>query len=158
MVKIMDYVYKFIFIFMITMLLIMVVTISFNVVGRYFGKSFTGVEEVSSLAFIWMSFTGIAIGYRSNMHPSFGILLEKISGPAKKLLLFVINILILVFLIYALRGGIDYVLKSYVQRTAILGISVGWKYSAIPVAAFIMILEAVNKLICIWKEDAIETR
>lgn len=158
MTKILDYIYKFILIFMIAMLIIMVGSISFNVIGRYFGKSFTGVEEVSSLAFVWMSFTGIALGFRSNLHPSFETLLEKTSGTAKKLLLTIINILILVFLVYAFKGGIDYVVKSYIQKTAILGISVGWKYSAIPVAAFIMIVEVINKLISIWKKDAIEIR
>ncbi|MDK2798719.1 MAG: TRAP-type transport system small permease protein [Clostridiales bacterium] len=138
---------------MMIMLIIMVGSISVNVVGRYFGKAFTWIEEVSSLAFVWMSFMAMVIGFRGDLHPAFEILLEKTNGMSNKLLLSVINVLILIFLVYTFKGGVDYVSKAYIQKTAILGISVAWKYSAIPFATFFMILEAVNKLVVIWKKD-----
>ncbi len=152
MTGILDRIYKLVLIFMLIMLVIMVSSITYNVIARYFGKAAMWIDEISRLAFVWMSFTAIAIGFRDNLHPAFEILIEKMGeGAAKKLLLTVINLCILLFLVFAFKGGIDYISKSYIQKTAILGISVAWKYLAIPFSAFIMILETIRKLVLIWK-------
>jgi len=152
MAKVMDYVYKLISFFMIVMLMIMVSSMTFNVIARYFGKALMWIDEVSRLAFVWMSFLAIVIGFRYNLHPAFEIFIKKLGeNKAETLLITIINVFILIFLVYALKGGIDYTSKAYIQKTAILGISVGWKYSAIPFSAFIMILEIVRKLVLTWK-------
>ncbi|GAW91948.1 tripartite AtP-independent periplasmic transporter subunit DctQ [Calderihabitans maritimus] len=138
---------------MIAMLIIMVGSISVNVVARYFGMAFTWIDEVSRLTFVWMSCMAIVAGLRRGLHPSFVVLLDKTSGVVNKLLLTVINTLILLFLVYLLKGGIDYISKVYIQKTAILGISVAWKYAAVPFATIIMILEVIRALVLVWKKD-----
>jgi TRAP-type C4-dicarboxylate transport system permease small subunit len=155
MSKIFDWIYKFILVFMLIMLITMVASVSTNVIARYFGRGFTWIEEVSSLAFVWMAFTAIIMGFRYNMHPGFEVLVERTSGINKKLLMTLINIIILVFLVYSFKGGMDYTIKSSIQKTAILSISVSWKYAAIPFSAFFMILETLRKLVLIWKKEVI---
>lgn len=154
MSKITVFFYKLISCFMIIMLIVMVGSIMFNVIARYFGKAVMWVDEISRLSFVWMSFLAIIIGFHYNMHPSFKVLHEKIKrNTVKKILLTTIHTLVLCFLIYVLKGGIDYTAKSYLQKTAILGISVGWKYSAVPFSAFIMALEAFCKIVLVWKSS-----
>jgi len=144
--KVFDWIYKFILLVMLISLVIMVTSVSANVIVRYFGRGFNWIEEVSSLAFVWMSFTSIVLGYHSEMHPGFDALMSKLNDSTKRLLKIIINILILVFLLYVLKGGIDYSIRSSIQKTAILSISVSWKYAAIPFSAFFMVIEALRKL------------
>lgn len=153
MFRFFEYVYKLVNLIMLIMLIIMIGSISINVVARYFGMAFTWIDEVSRLTFVWMSCMAIVIGLKKGLHPAFAVIVGKTDGIVTKLLLTVINILILIFLIYLLKGGIDYIFKIHVQKTAILGISVAWKYSAVPFAAIIMILEVVKKLVFVWRKD-----
>ncbi|WP_408955398.1 TRAP transporter small permease [Natroniella sp. ANB-PHB2] len=139
-------------------LLVFLVGIVFtNIVSRrFFGGSLVWVDEVSRLLFVWISLIAMAIGFRKSSHPSFSVLLEKLDEEKAKKLLIVINILILIFLFYLLQGGIDYALRSQVQRTSILEISVAWKYAAVPVATAIMFIECIIKTINLFKKDELK--
>jgi len=151
MTKVLDFIYKILSILMLVMLVIMVGSISYNVIARYIGKAAMWIDEISRLTFVWMSFTAIIIGFRDNMHPAFEMLLENLGRTNKKLLLTIINIFILIFLAFVFKGGVDYAFKASVQKTAILGISVSWKYAVIPLSSLVMFLEAIKKLKLIWK-------
>lgn len=155
MTKVFDYIYKVILIIMIVMLVIMVSSITYNVIARFFGKAVMWIDEISRLSFVWMSFTAIVIGFSNNIHPAFEMLIEKMKATNKKILLTIINIFIIIFLAYVFKGGIDYTIKSHIQKTAILNISVGWKYLAVPFSAFIMILETIRKLVITWKQGEV---
>ncbi len=48
----------------ITMLVVMVLSVFTNVIFRFFYMAFPWVDEVSRLAFVWMSFMAIASGLR----------------------------------------------------------------------------------------------
>ncbi len=154
MKRLYHYLYRFVDFLVLAMLLLIVTTISLNVVARYFGRAFTWIDELSRLAFVWMSFMAIVAGLRRKLHPSFNLLLRKMSGLGAKLLLSLINLLILVFLLYLLSGGIAYITRVYLQTTAILKISVAWKYAAVPVAAALMSIEIIKQLVMLWKDDS----
>jgi TRAP-type C4-dicarboxylate transport system permease small subunit len=127
------------------MLVIMVVTVSINVIMRYFGKGILWVEEISNLSFVWMSFLAMAIGWQFNMHPGFELF--KTKGSVYRVFQFVNLVLILLFLLYAFKGGWDYTSQIANQKTPILGISVAWKYAAISFTTFFMIVETIHKII-----------
>ncbi|AZR71966.1 hypothetical protein BBF96_00230 [Anoxybacter fermentans] len=156
MKRILNYMYKIVDIIMISTLIVMVSSIFVNVIARYFGMAFTWIDEISRLTFVWMSFMAIVAGLQKGLHPSFTVLLERTNGIWTKILLSIINILILVFLVYLLKGGINYISRAYIQKTAILGISVAWKYAAVPFATVMMIIEVIKELILVWKKDVIE--
>lgn len=156
--KALNTLYKIVELLMIIMLVLMVFSIFLNIIFRYFGSAFSWVDEVSRLTFVWMSFLAVTVAFKKGLHPSFDIILEKLDNKKAKVLLTIINLSILVFLLILLKGSIDYNTQIYFQRTAILGISVSWKYSAIPVTTVIMLLETINKLIMIWKKDEIEIK
>ena len=154
--KVIDTVYKLVDLVIITMLVIMVSSIFINVIARYFGMAFSWVDEVSRLAFVWMSLMAIVVGQRKGLHPSFNMILNRSGGITTKCLLSIINIMVLIFLFYLLKGGIDYIARSYVQKTAILGISVAWKYLAVPLATTMMTVETLKAVVFIWKKDTLE--
>jgi TRAP-type C4-dicarboxylate transport system permease small subunit len=150
-VKISDFIYRFLLIIMVTMLVIMVTTVSLNVISRYFGKGILWVEEISNLAFVWMSFLAMAIGWQLNMHPSFDLF--KTNGPVFKFFQLLGLFLILLFLVYAFKGGWDYTSRIANQKTPILGISVAWKYAAVSFSTFFMIVETIRKIINLVKKS-----
>jgi len=153
--KFFDYLYKVVDFLVIISLLMIVLSVSVNVFSRYFGRAFTWIDEFSRLAFVWMSFMAIVAGMRRKMHPSFNVLIKKLDGIKGKIILTIINILILVFLLYVLKGGISYISRVHMQTTAILKISVAWKYSAVPLAAAIMAIEVLKRLFLIWKQEKV---
>lgn len=140
----------------ITMLVVMVLSVFTNVIFRFFYMAFPWVDEVSRLAFVWMSFMAIASGLRIGLHPAFDALSERCQGVNGKILQTAIDVLIVVFLLFLLKGGIDYVSKVYVQKTSILVISVAWQYAAVPVATIMMLLEMARQLVCIWTPEELE--
>jgi TRAP-type C4-dicarboxylate transport system permease small subunit len=144
-VKIFDWIYRFLLIIMVVMLVIMVVTVSINVITRYFGKGILWVEEISNLSFVWMSFLAMAIGWQFNMHPGFELVKKK--GIVFRFFQYVNLFLVLIFLLYAFKGGWDYTRQIANQKTPILGISVAWKYAAVSFATFFMIVETIHKII-----------
>jgi TRAP-type C4-dicarboxylate transport system permease small subunit len=153
MQKILDFIYGIVSFIMICMLLLIVGSISVNVFSRFFGQSYVWVDELSRIGFVWLSLMAIIIVYSKSLHARFDAILLKSKGRTRQILLTIIYAAVMIFLIYALKGGITYVSKSSVHKTAVLGISVGWTYVTIPIATFIMSLETINKVICIWKKD-----
>ena len=151
--RILETIYRLVDLVMIVMLVMMVGSIFINVVARYFGVAFSWVDEISRLTFVWMSFMAMVLAYRKGMHPSFNVVSEKLKGIPGKLLQTLINLLILIFLLYLLKGGIDYISRSHIQKTAILGISVMWKYLAVPCAMGMMVLEVVRNFYFVWKKE-----
>ncbi|SHJ54967.1 TRAP-type C4-dicarboxylate transport system, small permease component [Anaerobranca californiensis DSM 14826] len=151
--KILSKIYKLMDILMILSILSLVIIVFSNIIFRYFGKSFTWIDETSRLIFVWMALLAAVNGYKINIHPSFTSFLNKLDKNKRKILLYIINFLILAFLIYLFKGGIDYVNSTKHNKIAILNISVAWKYLAVPVASFVMILETLRKFIYIYKDE-----
>lgn len=143
-IKVSDLIYRILLGLMVAMLVVMVATVSLNVLMRYFGKGLLWVEEISNLAFVWMSFVAMALGWQFNMHPGFDLF--KTDSPKYKRFQLLGLILILIFLLYAFKGGWDYSVRIANQKTPILDMSVSWKYAAVPFAAFFMIIETIRKI------------
>ncbi len=150
--RILKPVYKILDIAMIVLSIILVGVICINIIGRRLGGSVVWVDEVSRLVFVWMSMIAVMIGYREGAHPSFTALKSKLEDNHIKHLILVINTLILVFFIYLLKGGVNYVQSSFGQKTSILGISVAWKYLSVPVTVAIMAIETLKNIILVWKK------
>lgn len=152
-IKVSDVIYRFLLGIMVAMLVIMAATVSLNVFMRYFGKGLLWVEEISNLAFVWMSFVAMALGWQFNMHPGFELI--KTDSPLYKRFQLLGLILILIFLLYAFKGGWDYSIRIANQKTPILEMSVSWKYAAVPFAAFFMIIETIRKITSLIKTGTI---
>lgn len=152
-IKVSDLIYRILLGLMVAMLVVMVATVSLNVLMRYFGKGLLWVEEISNLAFVWMSFVAMALGWQFNMHPGFELF--KTDSPLYKKFRLLGLILILIFLLYAFKGGWDYSVRIANQKTPILDMSVSWKYAAVPFAAFFMIIETIRKITNLIKAGTI---
>lgn len=71
--------------FMAILLTVMVIAVFANVVGRYvFDAGWTGAEELSRLAFVWLVFVGVASGMRRGELMSFTLLRDRLRGVAQR--------------------------------------------------------------------------
>lgn len=151
MAKVIDFIHRAIKGLIVLVFAFMVLSIFANVIGRYvFRTSFPWVDESSSITIVWLSFLAILAGLHENVHPSFDVLVTKLSPRPRKVLMTLINLAILVFLAFITVGGCQYMLRASVQKTAILMISFSWIYAAVPVTGVLMAVEVIAQTAKLW--------
>ena len=144
---------------LIILMIVMVGVVFANIVLRYAGRSLRWAEEVSRLVFVWIAFIGMYIGFRRKVHPSFSLLVKAVNDKnttAGKFFKMIIQLSILVFLFIVVYGGYLYIERAWVQTTAVLRISVGWKYMAAPFGGILMTLEVIRNIMLIFKKEEVE--
>jgi len=150
--KAIDNMYKVMDIGMIILSITLVGVVFINIIARRIGMSMTWTDEVSRLAFVWLAMFAAAIAHNKGMHPAFTMLAEKLTAKNARILILGINLIIMIFLGFLLVGGIEYLIQTYNQKTSILGISVVWKYMAVPFAGAVMLIETILQTVSIWNE------
>lgn len=124
-----------------TLLLVGLVVIVFvGVLARYvFNSSFPWTEELASWSFVWLIFTGVAAGHRSERHVVVGLTANSYTGTARAALLFMVNLVVAFTTGMLMVGAIELV-------QSIGGTSSGlqWpnyvKYALIPVSCVISLV------------------
>ena len=134
---------------LVVLLVALVSVVFLNIVLRYLGRSIRWSDEVARLLFVWVSFMGMFVAYNEGAHPTFNqivaMVTKRSAGGGRVMLLF-IHLLVIVFLVIVLYGGIVYIGHTRIQSTAVLRMSVGWKYAAAPVSVALMFMEAIKKI------------
>jgi len=144
---------------LIVLLALMVGVVFINVVTRYLGSPIRWADEVARLTFVWIAFIGMYIGYKRKSHPSFSLLVKSINKRNKtagKIFHLIIHFSVMFFLFIIIYGGYLYIERAWVQTTAVLRISVGWKYMAAPVGCFLMFLEAIKNILLVFRKEKVE--
>ena len=146
--KISSLIGKFMQYVLFALLLIMVVTVFANVLGRYlFSTSLNWADEVSRAAFVWLSFIGIAVTMWNNGHIGMGNVIARINPRAGYFADLIASLLVLIFSIYVLVGGVKLVALTIVQLTEYLSIPAGYIYAIAPCGAVLMIVISLRDLI-----------
>src|SRR5699024_11089621 len=79
---------------------IMIVGVIIQVILRsFFDTSITWMEEFSRYMFIWSAFIGASIASRNSTHPKMELLMDKLPQKIRKYYLFILQILIIIFLL-----------------------------------------------------------
>lgn len=144
---------------LIILMIAMVGVVFGNIIFRFAGRSLRWADELARLIFVWIAFIGIYIGFRRNVHPSFTLLVKGInnkSALAGKLFKLLIQVAILLFLVVIIYGGYLYIEQAWIQTTAVLRISVGWKYMAAPIGGVLLMLEVVRNIMLLFIKDKAE--
>ncbi len=131
-------------------LAVLVAVVSANILLRYVGHSLKWADELARLLFVWTSFLGMYIAYSKNEHPAFTLFVDKFVANSllrAKLTSLLIYLLVSIFLVIVLYGGIVYINHAKIQTTAVLRISVGWMYSAAPVGVGLMLLDTAKRVL-----------
>lgn len=129
-------------------LVYMVALVFGNVVGRYFfHRAITWADEVARFSFVWLTFTGTALGVYRGAHIGMDILTSNVPDRTREAFRIAGFVLILVFLMVWARWGVR---MAYLNRRFIgsgSGIPLSVVYGIAPAMAIVMILQHLVLLI-----------
>lgn len=125
---------------MMTALGLLSIIISLEVFSRYFFQlPLPWSTDVNRFLFVYLIYLGAVAGVREKAHLSIDIFTEKLPKRTRQVWEIVINILIILFLLGLVYGGISFALGTTRQVTPYLRVSISYYYLVIPLSAVIMI-------------------
>lgn len=127
----------------------MVVIGTYQILVRYiFNSPSTVSEELLTYSFTWMALFAAAYVFGKREHMRMGFLADKLSPAKLKMLNIVIEAVTIAFsLIVMVYGGISITSLSMTQKTASLGIPMGYIYIVIPITGIIIAIYGVLNII-----------
>lgn len=134
-----------------------------NVVSRYcFSNSFSFTEELTVMAFVWVTMLGIATGYKRYAHLGMSFIVERFSKKIQAIFAAFSMICSLVMIVLLIKYGIEMVQGQIMlgSKTPALRLPIYWQGLSIPVGAgFIAIrtLESgIQEIVRLWKEGSVK--
>ena len=122
---------------------VMVLNVTWQVFSRYViqsPSSFT--DELSRYLLVWLGMLGAAYVAGQGNHLAIDILPTKLTGLAKRKLLMVINVVIILFVIpVMILGGTNLVYITYIleQKSATLQLPLAYVYMMIPFSGLLVL-------------------
>lgn len=118
----------------------MVVIGTYQILVRYlFNSPSTVSEELLTYSFTWMSLLAATYVFGKRDHMRMGFLADKLSPDKLRMLNIVIEIVTIAFAaIVMIYGGVQITSLSMTQKTASLGIPMGYIYSVIPISGVLI--------------------
>ena len=117
-------------------------------------------EPLAVLLMIWLAFLSAVVCYREYLHIGVGILPALLTGTARWVLGFVIEIAMLATNLFMLWWGIKLVNTTWYQSIAEFPIvSVGFSYLPVPIGGLLIVLFVIERMWTqVWfQEQTIET-
>ena len=129
--------------------------ITFCIIGTYqilvryiFNSPSTVSEELLTYSFTWMSLFAAAYVFGKREHMRMGFLADKLNKKKLTILNAIIEIIIIAFaLIVMVYGGVSITSLSMTQKTASLGIPMGYIYIVLPITGIIITLYGILNII-----------
>jgi len=113
-------------------------------------------EQVSRIMFVWVTFLGAAILYRANLHVAIDMFVSPLPRAARRAVGWLVELTILAFNLVLLVYGLKLSIDTLDQTFGALDISPASFYFAAPVAAGLMILFFLERVITPERRAAIE--
>ncbi|WP_111638503.1 TRAP transporter small permease [Marinomonas shanghaiensis] len=134
----------------VTLMVALVACVVWQVFSRYvLGAPSTSTDEMARFLFIWVGLLGAAFTLGQKKHLAMDFMLLALDGRKKATLQLLITLIGLFFaVVIMVFGGGSLVLKtlSVGQISPVLGLEMGWVYSAIPISGVCMILYLLRDL------------
>ena len=131
----------------------MVIAVFYQVLGRYIFHYKLGIAaETATYAQIWMVLLAAGIAMKKNMHVGVDILLRVLPKKFQKIIILLSFILVLSFLILALKGCFALILVGFESTSPALGIPMWIPYLSVPIGIIYITLELVFVTISKYKE------
>ena len=132
----------------------MVIIVTYQILVRYiFNSPSTVSEELLTYSFTWMSLFAAAYVFGKREHMRMGFLADKLNKKKLTILNSIIEIIIIAFaLIVMVYGGISITSLSMTQKTASLGIPMGYVYIVIPITGVVIAVYGVLNVICLIRK------
>ena len=132
----------------------MVIIGTYQILVRYiFNNPSTISEELLTYSFTWMSLFAAAYVFGKREHMRMGFLADKLNKKKLTILNAIIEIITIAFaLIVMVYGGISITSLSMTQKTASLGIPMGYVYIVIPITGVVIAVYGVLNVICLIRK------
>ena len=108
-------------------------------------------EELARYLFVWLSILGATLGLQKRGHFGLEILFRMLPQQMRRLMGFLILLLVGALVVVILVSGIELVEKTASQESPAMGIPMGWAYACLPVGAALM---AFHLLVIFFKDTA----
>ena len=142
--KIIDYLNKATGAVVIVMLAILVVIVLLAVFYRYvLNDSITWSAEVARYMCIWVGFLSASLVLNERGHIGLEFFIHKAPEAYQNIVRCICDAAVLVFLVIIVVLGVQLSIFQLSQHSPSLRISMIWPYASVPVAAFLMSLQAV---------------
>ena len=113
-----------------------------EVFSRYiFQYSFFFSEELSRLTFVWAGFLSTSIALKKGMHISIQFIVERMPKALRRIILFISQLAILIFLIVIFLSGLRILPHQWGNVSPTIEITMFWFYLAVPVGIGLMIIQ-----------------
>lgn len=125
--------------FLASCMLIMAGLYFFNILVREFApryaSTFAWIEEATLFVFAWVVFVGLGLTLERGRHIAMSAIFAKLSASAKRIVALVINVVGLVFSLYAAKLSFDFTrfVVNSGQISPTLNVTMGYLYGAMPV-------------------------
>jgi len=127
---------------------IVVISAFYGVISRYIlNNPVAWSNEVATIAFTWTVFLGAAAAWKNNKHIHLDLVYNFFPNKIKIISDWLKNIILIVFIVFALYLSIQFTITAYNKPTAILRIP--FSYVDVPVVIFFssIILRSIQKII-----------
>lgn len=145
LLKIRDIINKFLSFACLILFAFMVIIGTYQIVVRYFLNSPSTVsEELLTYSFTWMALLSSAYVFGKRDHMRMGFFADKIKGTPKKLLEIAIELLIILMVSgIMIFGGFSIMKLTMTQKTASLGVPMGFIYTIIPITGILILIYSI---------------
>jgi|TARA_B110000008_G_scaffold35159_1_gene31438 TRAP-type C4-dicarboxylate transport system permease small subunit len=127
---------------------IVVISAFYGVISRYvLNNPVAWSNEVATIAFTWTVFLGAAAAWKNNKHIHLDLVYNFFPNKIKIISDWLKNIILIIFIAFALYLSIQFTITAYNKPTAILRIP--FSYVDVPVVIFFssIILRSIQKII-----------
>jgi TRAP-type C4-dicarboxylate transport system permease small subunit len=127
---------------------IVVISAFYGVISRYIlNNPVAWSNEVATIAFTWTVFLGAAAAWKNNKHIHLDLVYNFFPNKIKIISDWLKNIILIIFIAFALYLSIQFTITAYNKPTAILRIP--FSYVDVPVVIFFssIILRSIQKII-----------
>lgn len=149
-----NYLAKITILIVILLAAVMVLTVLVGVFFRYvLRNSLSWSEELARYLMIWAALLSISIGIKDKEHVGIQLIIRNIPIKYARILNFLVNVIILIFLSVLSYKGMFIAIKAIPQLSLGLGISMFWALLSIPVSGVLAIIQQIIQIINSFKPD-----
>ena len=131
------------------MLVLISVLVFLSAIARTIGMPVNWAQDVSLLAFGWLTFIGSDIIAKSGSLIRIDMLANKLPAVVQKMLAVIFDVFMVLFLLILIVDGFLLVSQSWNRTFNTLKLSYAWCTLAVPVGSFLMIFTMAGKL---WED------
>ena len=129
------------------MLILISVLVFLSAVARTIGMPVNWAQDVSLLAFAWLTFIGSDIIAKSGSLIRIDMLADKLPAAVQKILTLIFDVMMVLFLLILIVYGFILVSQSWNRTFNTLKMSYAWCTLAVPIGSLLMIFTIIGKLI-----------